>query len=205
MKHVDRTIFIMRHGETEFNTQGRYQGQLDSPLTEHGMDQVRQMGRLLRYSVEHPSEWKVISSPLGRALQSTQILCEILGYDFNEIETDSRLSEVSVGSWSGLTLKEIEQGWPNSLEDTTMYDWYFRSPDGESYEVVQERVTDWLDSLSSTPRVIAVTHGLTSRILRGVYAGLARQEALSLEVSQSACFQLSNYTIKRISYEFDEF
>ncbi|MNZ49760.1 bifunctional RNase H/acid phosphatase [compost metagenome] len=132
-------------------------------------------------------------------------MCEILGYDFNEIETDSRLSEVSVGSWSGLTLKEIEQGWPNSLEDTTMYDWYFRSPDGESYEVVQERVTDWLDSLSSTPRVIAVTHGLTSRILRGVYAGLTRQEALSLEVSQSACFQLANSTIKRISNEFDEF
>jgi broad specificity phosphatase PhoE len=91
---VDRTIFIMRHGETEFNTQGRYQGQLDSPLTEHGMDQVRQMARLLR----------------------------ILGYDFNKVETDSRLSEVSVGSWSGLTLKEIEQGWSNSLTGTTMYD-----------------------------------------------------------------------------------
>lgn len=205
MKDVDRTIFIVRHGETEFNTQGRYQGQLDSPLTEHGMDQVRQMARLLRYSVDQPSEWKVISSPLGRALQSTQILCEILGYDFNKIETDSRLSEVSVGSWSGLTLKEIEQGWPNRLEDTTMYDWYFRSPDGESYEAVQERVTDWLDSLSSTSKVIAVTHGLTSRILRGVYAGLARQEALALEVSQSACFRLANCTIKRISYEFDEF
>lgn len=185
---MDRTIFIMRHGETEFNTQGRYQGQLDSPLTEHGMDQVRQMGRLLRYSVEHPSEWKVISSPLGRALQSTQILCEILGYDFNKIETDSRLSEVSVGSWSGLTLKEIEQGWPNSLEDTSMYDWYFRSPDGESYEAVQERVTDWLDSLSSTPRVIAVTHGLTSRILREYTRGLQDRKPYHLRFPKAHVF-----------------
>ncbi|WP_375104012.1 histidine phosphatase family protein [Paenibacillus sp. RS8] len=202
---MDRAIFIMRHGETEFNTQGRYQGQLDSPLTEHGVEQVRQMARLLRYSVDQSSEWRVISSPLGRALQSTQILCEILGYDFNKVETDSRLSEVSVGSWSGLTLKEIEQDWADRLTGTTMYDWYFYSPDGESYEAVQERVTDWLDSVSSSPQVIAVTHGLTSRILRGVYAGLTRQETLALEVSQSACFQLANCTIKRISNEFDEF
>lgn len=202
---MDRAIFIMRHGETEFNTQGRYQGQLDSPLTEHGVEQVRQMARLLRYSVDQSSEWRVISSPLGRALQSTQILCEILGFDFNKVETDSRLSEVSVGSWSGLTLKEIEQDWANRLTGTTMYDWYFHSPDGESYEAVQERVTDWLDSVSSYPQVIAVTHGLTSRILRGVYAGLTRQETLALEVSPSACFQLANCTIKRISNEFDEF
>lgn len=202
---MDGTIIVMRHGETVFNTQGRYQGQLDSPLTDLGVDQVRQMAKLLRHSIGHPSDWKVISSPLGRAQQSTQILCEMIGCDFAKVETDSRLSEVSVGSWSGLTLKEIEQGWPNSLEDTTMYDWYFRSPDGESYEAVQNRVTDWLNSLSSSPRVIAVTHGLTSRILRGVYAGLGRQEALTLEVSQNACFQLNNRTIKRISYEFDEF
>lgn len=103
-----QTIYLLRHGETEFNTQGRYQGELDSPLTEVGVQQVQQNAQMLKSLIGNPDEWKIVSSPLGRAMQSTAIICETIGYDVKKVEKDERLTEVAVGQWAGLTTKEIE-------------------------------------------------------------------------------------------------
>uniref|UniRef100_UPI0020BF0908 histidine phosphatase family protein n=1 Tax=Lysinibacillus sp. D4B1_S16 TaxID=2941231 RepID=UPI0020BF0908 len=62
-------VYLLRHGETEYNTQGRYQGQLDSPLTELGREQVQQNARMLKTCIGHAHDWKIFSSPLGRAVE----------------------------------------------------------------------------------------------------------------------------------------
>lgn len=202
---MNQTIYLLRHGETEFNAQGRYQGQLDSPLTIEGIEQVKNVSRLLKMEVNDPNEWEIISSPLGRARQSTKIVCETLGYDINRVTTDNRLSEVSVGDWAGLTISEIKDSWPERIENTDSYNWFFNSPNGESFDSVVERVSDWLESVKTKKKVIAVSHGLTGRILRGFYGKMEKYESLKLEVSQNTFFKLNNQNIERFCYDFDEF
>ncbi|WP_276612772.1 histidine phosphatase family protein [Psychrobacillus vulpis] len=77
--------------------------------------------RMLKSFIDNPQEWQVISSPLGRALESTKIICETIDYDFSKVKIDTRLSEVAVGSWAGLTINEIEASWPNNMENTDIY------------------------------------------------------------------------------------
>lgn len=202
---MNQIIYLLRHGETEFNTKGRYQGALDSPLTDVGIAQVRQNADMLKSLIGNPNEWKIISSPLGRALKSTEIICEAIGYDVKNVEMDYRLTEVDVGDWAGLTTNEIEKSWPSLLKNSDVYNWYFNAPNGESYDAVVDRLTDWLVSIKHEPKVIAVSHGLTGRILRGIYAGLEKENALKLEVAQDVFFKLSNKMIKRISLDFDDF
>lgn len=202
---MSQIIYLLRHGETVFNTQGRYQGQLDSPLTDVGIEQVQQNAVMLKSLLGNPQDWKIISSSLGRALQSAEIICETIGYDFNDVVKDHRLAEVAVGDWAGLTIKEIEKSWPSLLENTDHYNWYFNAPNGESYDSVVARLTDWLDSVKDEQNVIVISHGLTGRILRGIYAGLAKDHALKLDVSQDVFFKLSDKKIQNISLAFDDF
>ncbi|MDX8363204.1 histidine phosphatase family protein [Cytobacillus sp. IB215316] len=202
---MNQTIYLIRHGETVFNTEGRYQGELDSPLTIAGIDQVKNISRLLKLLIDDPNEWTIYSSPLGRTIQSTKIICETLGYDFNKVIIDNTIKEVSVGSWAGLTTKEIEATWSKLIKNTDSYNWYFKSPDGESYETVVERASKWLDSIKGREKVIVISHGLMGRVLRGVYKQMDKEEALRLEVSQNTLFKLNNQDIERISYEYEEF
>ncbi|MBE9915116.1 histidine phosphatase family protein [Paenibacillus donghaensis] len=202
---MEQVIYLLRHGETELNTQGRYQGELDSSLTAEGIEQVKNNSRLLKLLINDPNEWKIISSPLGRAEQSAKIICEAIGYDWKKVTTDDRLREVSVGDWAGLTIKEIGDSWPELIKNTDNYNWYFNSPNGESYDSVVERVSDWLESIKNKEKVIAVSHGLTGRVLRGAYKNLEKDQALKLEVSQNTFFKLSGQNIQRYCLEFDEF
>jgi len=199
-----QTIYLLRHGETEFNTQGRYQGELDSPLTEVGVQQVQQNAQMLKSLIGNPDEWKIVSSPLGRAMQSTEIICETIGYDVKKVEKDERLTEVAVGQWAGLTTKEIESSWPNLFQNTDVYNWYFNAPDGEAYDSVVSRLSAWLKDIQHVPNVIAISHGLTGRVLRGIYADLKKEDALKLEVSQDVFFKLTDKTITRICSDFDD-
>jgi len=200
----NQTIYLIRHGETEFNTQGRYQGELDSPLTEAGVQQVQQNAQMLKSLIGNPNEWKIVSSPLGRAMQSTEIICETIGFDVKKVEKDDRLTEVAVGQWAGLTTKEIEGSWPNLFQNTDVYNWYFNAPNGEAYDSVVCRLSTWLKDIQHVPNVIAISHGLTGRILRGIYADLKKEDALKLEVSQDVFFKLTYNTITRICLDFDD-
>lgn len=197
-------IYLVRHGETDFNLEGRYQGQLDSPLTEYGMEQVSDVAHMLSVTLNDMDSVGVFSSPLGRTLQTTKIICNALDYDFGKVKLDDRLMEVSLGSWNGLTIREIETKFPGALRNTSQYDWYFRNPDGETYEAVVARVSSWLESIKGFPRVIAISHGLVGRILRGVYAKFEKTKTLQLDVSQNTIFKLSSGNIMPIECSFDD-
>lgn len=201
---MQQKIYLLRHGETNYNRQGRYQGQLDSSLTELGREQVQQHARMLKTLIGDAADWKIISSPLGRAMQSTALLCETIGYDVNDVKQDHRLTEVAVGQWAGLTMAEIQHTWPDLLAGTDVFNWYFRAPGGESYEAVVSRLTSWLKDIQHYSKLIVVSHGLTSRILRGIYAGLQKEDALKLEVSQDIFFKLANKKITRICSNFED-
>ena len=191
-------IYLVRHGQTEFNRELRFQGHLDSPLTDLGIRQAGAMGRLLASLIPKTVDWRIIVSPLGRAQATARIVADTL--EVSQIETEPRLIEITVGDWDGRLRAEIEAEAGPAFAPSG---WDFTAPNGESFENVIHRCESWLDSLppESEHRIIAVTHGVTSRVLRGVYAGLSREDTLAQPVPQDAVYRLSHGTITRIDCE----
>jgi len=180
-------IYLLRHGETVWNTADRFQGHKDSPLTKRGIEQADQMGKLLSREITgRERQFKGYVSPLGRAKETAARIAKIAPLTFAE---EPRLMEVSVGTWNGMTLYEIGVEYPDALNGSDAFDWYFRSPNGESFDQACKRVSSWLSEVS-TPTV-AISHGLTSRLLRGVYLGLSKREMLKLPVPQSGFYRLN--------------
>jgi len=191
------TILLIRHGETEWNLERRHQGRFDSPLTERGIAQARAIGRLLTTLPETASN-PIVVSPQGRARRSAEIIREELG-NANALRSDERLREHSVGSSDGLTYREIEARFPGVFDGEGSHEWYFRAPDSESYAAFAARVGEWLVEQDEAAPVIVVAHGLVSRVLRGLYAGLPRAVALTLPIPQDRIFRLSGGTIEALA------
>lgn len=194
------TILLLRHGETAWNLERRYQGRFDSPLTERGAAQARAIGRLLAglpAAVAAP----IVASPQGRARRTAEIIREELG-SAGAVRVDERLRELTLGSWDGLTYAEIEERSPG-IFDEDRPEWCFRAPDGESYDAFAARLGEWLDERNDAAPIIVVAHGLVSRVLRGLYAGLPRAAALTLPVPQDRIYRLSNGAIEQLAIESD--
>lgn len=191
-------IYLVRHGQTEFNRERRIQGHVDSPLTELGLRQARAVGRLLRDLIREPAGWRIVSSPLGRAYATAELISAKLGG--LPVELDDRLKEMSWGAYDGRLRAELEAEEPETFGKTG---WAFDASVGESYEAVVARVGDWLASLPPEPerRIIAVSHGISGRVLRGLYAGLPRDEAGQQDVPQDAVYLLQHGGVGRIDCE----
>jgi broad specificity phosphatase PhoE len=186
-------VYLVRHGETEWNAQGRYQGKLDSRLTDRGREQARDVGRRLLALLKGRSDIALHTSPLGRTRETAEIIRNFV--DAAPI-LEPRIQEVSIGSWDGLTRTDIDAGWPGRLNGCNAYDWFFRAPDGESYEEALARVCSWLRELTSV--TIAVSHGLAGRIIRGAYLGLGREQTLLLPVHQEIIWHLVDCRVDAI-------
>ncbi|MDO8296826.1 MAG: histidine phosphatase family protein [Caulobacter sp.] len=186
------TLYLVRHGQTEFNLARRYQGALDSPLTALGVRQAGRVGELLATLV--PARTPMVCSPLGRARHTADIIMRAAGLTAPVI--DPRLAEVSLGVWDGLTDEDIDFAFPGARDGTSRWDWYFASPDGERYEAMAARLGEWLAEAEGP--LVAVSHGVAGRVLRGLYAGLDRDEALKQDVPQDAVFHLAEGRVERI-------
>ncbi|MBB6222545.1 histidine phosphatase family protein [Rhizobium leguminosarum] len=192
-------IYLLRHGETIWNSLGRFQGQKDSSLTERGIEQAEQAAKLLKKEVagrEHSFQFHV--SPLSRAQETAARVKRILPL---VAHLEPRLMEVTIGSWDGMTKFEIDNEFPGMLDGSDAFDWYFKSPDGESFDAVCARAKDWIASLRGP--TIAISHGLFGRLIRGVYSGLSKREMLELPVPQDGFYRLRDGEFTLVSASAD--
>ena len=176
-------IFVIRHGQTLWNSQKRYQGRMNSPLTDTGRAQATAVGTALRAALAG-REVAYFASPQGRA-QETATHMGV------QPTPDARLAEVSFGAWEGLNWDDIAAGWPEraAMAETEPFLWNFQAPGGETLADLQARAGDFLDSLTG-PSVL-VTHGITSKVLRAAWLGLNEYETASLAGGQGVIFHLS--------------
>ncbi|MGF0524488.1 histidine phosphatase family protein [Agrobacterium pusense] len=182
------TIYLLRHGETVWNSLGRFQGQQDSPLTSRGIEQADQVAHLLRDALHNDDQlFQMQISPLGRVRQTADRVQAKVPLRYIE---DDRLVEVTTGSWDGMTRFEIDNEFPGHLDGSNAFDWYFRAPDGESFDDVCKRATSWISDIRHP--TIAISHGLFGRILRGVLLGLSKREMLALPVPQGGFYRLDD-------------
>lgn len=181
-------IYLVRHGETLWNASGRFQGAMDSQLTDRGRAQAKAVGGRLASILPVSAQTTLCVSPLGRARETATLVAAAGNY--SAVVVEDRIREVSLGSWDGLSHDEIDAEWPRALDGATAFDWYFRSPDGEQFEAALARVHSWLMCTEGT--VVAVSHGLIGRMIRGAYLGLSSAEMLSLDVSPEVIWFLSS-------------
>ena len=180
-------VYFLRHGQTEWNFEGRFQGQMDSPLTALGRRQAADQGQLLREVI---ANWRAVDvwvSPLGRTRETAEIALR----DVPAAPTIvPELAEISVGGWEGLRRGEIERLEPRLANpiQSERFEVYFSSPGGESYAVFSARIRSVLEALQR-PTVI-VAHGIVGRVLRGLWLGLERGQLPGLQGGQGCIFHL---------------
>ena len=176
-------LYILRHGETEWNAQKRLQGWLNSPLTDKGVAQAHRQRELL--SACDLTGFTAISSPQGRAFQTAGIaVAPIMGM----VRTDERLREIGVGEWAGLCRSELHfEGPANDGPDGPLA-YYQNAPGGEGFDGLEARCRRFLSDLQG-PSVL-VTHGITSRMIRAVVLGIGQQGLSGLPGGQGIIFHL---------------
>jgi broad specificity phosphatase PhoE len=168
-------VFLARHGQTEWNTQGRRQGQLDSPLTPSGLRQAHRNAEALRaHAVD-----AVFTSPLGRAATTARIYADTIG---STVVVIDELAEMHHGRFAGLTGAEIETRAPGELGRRAVDRYQWRFPDGESYADLDRRAAEALARVAGYPAVrpLIVSHEMIGRMLLRHLLDLAPQEALAL-------------------------
>ena len=159
------TLILVRHGETDWNAQHRWQGHSDTELNDAGREQARLLAKGLdRADV-------LYSSDLARARETAEILAATIGL---EVRLDERLRERGFGSWEGLTTEEIESSFPAEQER-----WRAGigagADDAEPFEAFAARVDSFVEDVArrhADETVLIVAHGGTIRVVHALATGL---------------------------------
>lgn len=195
-------IFLVRHGQTVWNAEKRRQGRGDSALTDKGVAQSRAVGQQLKRLLEGEHRITLATSPAGRSRRTAAIIADELGIDPERIQATPMLEEMDFGDWQGLTDDEIAEKFPEQWRERQLNRWGFSYPGGESYPLLCSRVAEWMERVEDEGGVtVAVTHQWTSRVIRGQYRKLPKQEMFELMHDHGHIVQLHQGEEKIIRVE----
>lgn len=181
-----KTLYLVRHGETEWNRAGRIQGGLDSPLTALGRAQAEAQGRILARVLPTGGEVPLHVSPLPRARITAK-----LARPGHEQIIEPRLTEIFCGAWEGLTPDERAAGWPDlAARCQSDLDLYEKAPGGEGLDGVEARVADFLGGVGG-PAII-VAHKVVLLVMRGLLLGLNRDALHRLDAPQGVVIAIED-------------
>jgi broad specificity phosphatase PhoE len=165
------TLVLVRHGETDWNRERRFQGHADMPLNDVGRRQAHELAGALR----EETLGAVYTSPLQRASETARIVAAALGLEARELEA---LREIDVGDWQGMTVDEVKTRFPELAEVAWRSGW----PNGETHDELGARVLPALLELERThpdERVLGVTHAGPIRVALAAAAGLTHEQSRS--------------------------
>jgi probable phosphoglycerate mutase len=195
------TIYYIRHGETEWNAEGRLQGAQDVPLNDLGRKQAARAGGILAglFARDGQSEASIafVASPLGRARSTMEVVRGKLGLPPTDYSLDDRLREIGYGHWEGSTLNEMQASDPEVFARRQADKWTVSPPGGESYASVQLRMRDWYDSLLAD--TVAVAHGGTARALMVALGIETPAGAADLTIEQGAVYVFGDGGLSKYS------
>lgn len=197
-------LVLVRHGESTWNIEGRYQGRLDPPLSPRGREQAQTLSaRLYREALARIDKNRltgIVSSPLLRARDTAQICAEALGLP---VVIDERLTEISHGEWEGKLREEIATRWPEMLAAWRADPHTVQFPGGETLDDVRSRFESFLKDLRGERGVLAVTHDVIIRIAILLAQGKPLAAFNDIRVDNAALnefsFEGSKLTVVRIN------
>jgi broad specificity phosphatase PhoE len=195
------TIYYIRHGETQWNAEGRLQGVQDIPLNELGRKQAACAGGILAglFARDGRSEASLsfVASPLGRARSTMELVRGTLRLPPGDYAVDDRLREIAYGRWEGSTLSQMQAADPDVFAARESDKWTVPPPGGESYAAVQARMTEWYREL--TADTVAVAHGGTARALMVALGIETSDSAANLTIEQGAVYVFGDGRLTKYS------
>lgn len=173
--------YIVRHGQTQWNVEGRLQGHLDSPLTDEGIASAHR----LKETLKHMTFDAVYSSPSRRAVKTAQIATAL-----DNLVLDERLMEIQLGDWQGVRLQDIQVSYPEQYHAFFNDPTRFYKADAESFKDVLKRVHSFLTDANcehfqqgKVKRILIMTHGVTLMVFVNLFLN---QPLTKLWVEQNA-------------------
>lgn len=180
-----RTLFFVRHGQTEWNAEQRMQGQANSPLTPTGRKHARQSGQFL---AQFPIDFMYVS-PLGRVQQTLSCVQEYVDAPW---ENDERLREWHCGEWSGHLYKDLRHKWPEDWAKWQKDRYRMRPPGGENYPDMFARVAPFIEGLGATKgeHIAILSHGMIGRIMISSLMGLQPGQTMRMRQANNVVIRL---------------
>ncbi len=183
-------LYLVRHGQTDWNLQHRFQGQADVPLNKTGEDQVQKIAqRLSKIKID-----AIYSSDLRRTVQTAD---RIASYHEVNCVTDLRWRELSFGAWEGLTYDEIKAKEPELLEKWQTDPLNAAAPSGETLQQLAMRVDSALEDLRADHEdqtVLLTVHGGTIQALLCLALGIELNHYWQFSVSSASLSEITFYT-----------
>jgi broad specificity phosphatase PhoE len=176
------TLWLVRHGQTDWNVEGRWQGHADPPLNPLGVKQTR----ILAEGLTHIRFDAIFSSDLDRAYETA---CAVGDRQGIKVQIEARLREINLGEWEGLTSDEIRKRYPAEWQDRQLNPLKARAPGGESLLELAERVIPAItDIVRMHPNelVLVVSHGLALAVVVGHAQGQPLSEAFEMVPDNAA-------------------
>lgn len=176
-------LVFVRHGETDWNVDGRLQGLTDTRLNPRGRDQASAVGRTLLHAFPDIGARPFFASPLGRTVETTRLMRAAIGVEPDGFVRDERLRELSFGRWEGSTFREIRTREPAAMKVRDAERWTHRPPGGESYSDLVDRLAGFFGSLIAPAVVVA--HGGVARAALSLLTDAATDALPDLYIRQS--------------------
>ena len=185
------TLILVRHGESEWNRAGRIQGQVNSPLTDLGINQAKATrdylsGILLNQQLE------IYTSPLDRALQTAEIIAQGIDYPSRKIIIEERLNDFNLGEISGtFGWDKVAEIFPEQAQLRLQDPMRFHPSGGESGAEFEARLRSLLEDLMDDGTLkLMVSHGIVNKFIRGILKNLSGKEMVQLGESQNTIYRL---------------
>lgn len=192
-------LYYIRHGLTDWNRDGRLQGQRDVPINAQGRAQSLACTTILRdlfaRAGRAPQDLDYVSSPLLRATETMEIVRAALGLPRIGYAVEPRLAEISFGAWEGLTYAEVLACDPDVVARREGAKWLFCPPQGESYRDVAARIDAWHATL--TRDTVVCAHGGTGRALVAVRGVAPLEEAAHHGIEQGVVYLFAGNAVTR--------
>ena len=182
-------LYLTRHGQTDWNTAGRYQGQSDTPLNETGLRQAEQIAKRLSKETIHA----IYSSDLSRAANTAQSIAD---FHALEIKKDSRWRELSFGDWEGMTYQEMSASSPELFEAWTKDPLTISTPNGETLAQLAKRVKAAFNEIKREHKdqtVLVVAHSGSLQSLLSVTLGVDLNRYWQFRISQASLSEMNVY------------
>ncbi|MBX3596944.1 MAG: histidine phosphatase family protein [Rhizobiaceae bacterium] len=184
-------VYFVRHGQTDWNAEGRFQGQNEVDLNSTGRKQADRNGKLLHELIGSPDDFDFVASPMRRTVETMQRIRAAMDLDPDAFRTDDRLVEVHFGDWQGHRLADLKRLAPDVFQKRRLDKWNTVPPGlgAESYQMLLSRMKPWFDELNR--QTVCVAHGGTLRAVFRLAGGLDESEAAHLAIPQDQVLRFS--------------
>ena len=185
------TLILVRHGESEWNRAGRIQGQINSPLTDLGINQAKAIREYLS-GILLNQQLEIYTSPLDRALQTAEIIAQGIEYPSRKIIIEERLNDFNVGEISGtFGWDKVAEIFPEQAQLRLQDPMRFHPSGGESGAEFEARLRSLLEDLKDDGTLkLMVSHGIVNKFIRGILKNLSGKEMVELGESQNIIYRL---------------